>query len=60
MRLRVWIFIQYFDLETSESVRFVSDKSEVKAWALGDPVAVLLIVVIGSHQGAGLGDDPKG
>lgn len=41
MRLRVRIFIQYFDLETSEFIRLVSDKSKIKSWALRDPVAVL-------------------
>lgn len=57
MRLRAWIFIQYFDLETSGFIRFVSDKSEIKPWALGDAVAASLIVVIRRGRA---GDDPKG
>lgn len=57
MRLRAWIFIQYFDLETSGFIRFVSDKSEIKPWALGDAVAAPLIVVIRRGRA---GDDPKG
>lgn len=59
-RLRARIFIQYFDLETSEFIRFVCDKSEKESWALGDAAAVLVLLSEEITKGAEQRDDPKG